>query len=188
MAAKSHRREHGNPQLTISMLPTHVEWRLTDLDHGIPETVAGQPRKDRVDFYFEYSVFKATFPNFPAPRTASVPSQHRFAPTNSQGTERRGGKDVRVVAPICRFSPLSDAELISHTPPAFRATTGEAILHLDMESGPARIYGVEIFEVHFGIEAPQWDVAPLSNPATSYAVIRMSDSLYATVYSELGGL
>jgi hypothetical protein len=57
-----------------------------------------------------------------------------------------------------------------------------------MESGPARIYGVEIFEVHFGIEAPQWDVAPLSNPATSYAVIRMSDSLYATVYSELGGL
>src|SRR4051812_44254318 len=83
MAAKSHRREGGNPQLSISMLPSAVEWRLTDLDHGVPETVAGQARKDRVDFYFEYSVFKSVYPNFPAPRTSSDPVHHRFQPTNS---------------------------------------------------------------------------------------------------------
>lgn len=187
MAAKSHRQESGNPQLTISLLPTHVEWTLTDLEHGSPETVGGQARKDRVDFYFRYDEFKETFGKFPSPRVpASFPS-HRFNPTNSAGTERRGGKDVRIVAPICRFSPVSQAELISHQPPAFRAVSGEAILHLDMETGPAKIYGVEIFEIHFGLEAT-WDVAPLSKSTSSYATLEMSDSVYATIFSELAGL
>lgn len=187
MAAKSHRQQGGQPQLTISMLPNHVEWLLTDLEHGVPETVGGQARKDRVDFYFRYEAFKTAFANFPTPRVPANSSAHRFAPTNSAGTERRGGKDVRIVAPICRFSPVSQADLISQQPPAFEAATGEAILHLDMETGPAKIYGVEIFEVHFGVEA-NWHVSPLKNPTSSHAILRISDSVYATIFAELAGL
>src|SRR5438270_8243229 len=97
MAAKSHRQEGGNPQLTISMLPDTVEWRLTDLEHGLPETVAGPARTDRVDFYFRYDEFRVGFPGFPAPRVAPAAVAHRFPPTHATGTERAGGKLVREI-------------------------------------------------------------------------------------------
>ena len=187
MAAKSHRQEGGNPQLTISMLPDTVEWRLTDLEHGIAETVAGQPRRDRVDFYFRYDEFKLAFPGFPAPRVAPVGGIHRFPPTHATGTERVGGKPVREITAVCRFSPITQVDLFSQQPPAFHGGAVAATLHLDMESGPARIYGHEIFEVHFGVEA-NWNIVPLPAPTPSEAILTLSDPVYATIYSELSGL
>jgi hypothetical protein len=187
MAARSHRQEGGNPQLTISMLPDTVEWRLTDLEHGVPETVAGQPRKDRVDFYFLYDDFKSAFAGFPAPRVAPAAAIHRFPPTHATGTERVGGKLVREITAVCRFSPVTQVSLFSQQPPAFHGIAVAATLHLDMESGPSRIYGKEVFEVHFGVEG-NWDISPLASPVPSEAVLVFTDAVYATIYSELSGL
>lgn len=185
MAARSHRQERGaNPQLAITMRPADVEWRLRDLEHGVPETVAGQPRRDRVDFYFRYDVFKQVFSSFPAPRVGADQGVHQFSPTNSAGTERIGGIGVRIVTPICRFAPVATVEIISQQAPAFRADANDAILHLDMETGPARIYGQDIFEVHFGVQA-DWVIAPLHQAVPSEAILRMSDSLYATIHARI---
>lgn len=183
MAAKSHRQEGGNPILEVGMSTSHVEWRLQKLDHGVPETVAGAPRVDRIDFYFRHEVLKSSLPLFPTPRATSNPSL-KWSPLDSAGKQRNGGIGVRMVAPVCRFFPVEDVSLFSRKPPAFEARANDATLHLDMETGPARIYGSEIFEVHFGIEA-QYEINPLGNPVPSHVVLLMSDALYATILAEL---
>jgi hypothetical protein len=72
--------------------------------------------------------------------------------------------------------------------PANRCLIGFTLcLHLDMESGPSRIYGTEVFEVHFGVEG-NWTVAPLTSPVPSEAVLILTDAVYATIHSELAGL
>ncbi len=187
MAAKSHRQQGGNPQLTINLLADGVEWRLTDLEHGVPETVAGQPRTDRVDFYFLHEEFPTAFANFPRPRVPPAAGVHRFPPTHATGTERVGGKRVREYAAICRFSPIAQVDLYCQQLPAFHASAVAATLHLDMESGPSRIYGREVFEVHFGVEAT-WEIVPLATPIPSVAILNLPDAVYATIYDELTGL
>jgi len=169
------------------MLPDEVQWHLTDLEHGVPETVGGQPRSDRVDFYFLYDVCKSVFPTFPAPRVPPNALAHKFPPRHAPGTERRGGKRVREETAICRFSPVTRVDLLSQQPPAFRADATAAILHLDIETGPASIYGQEILEVHFGVEG-NWNVVPLPSPVPSEAILHLSDSLYATIYDVLSGI
>jgi hypothetical protein len=169
--------------LAVSLLQGYVEWRLTDLDHGIPETVAGAPRVNRVDFYFRHGALKSMIGRFPTPRARVNPAL-RFAPTNPVGEERTGGIGIRMVAPVCRFFPVETVDLYSQRPPAFEAHATEAILHLDYETGPARIYGQDIYEVHFGVEA-QYTITLLATPVPSYAVLKMSDELYATIISKI---
>lgn len=183
MAAKSHRQEGGHPILKVTLLPGYVEWRLSDLDHGIPETVAGDPRVNRVDFYFRLEALKLIIGSFPRPRARVKPGL-RLAHTNSVGEERIGGIGIRMVAPVCRFFPVETVDIYSQRPPACEAHAREAILHLDFETGPARIYGQENYEVHFGIEA-QYNIAPLAIPVPSYAVLKMSDERYAVILSEI---
>lgn len=183
MAAKSHRQEGGNPQLEIDVSGSGVVWRLVNLDHGLPEVIPGQARVDRVDFYFVHDQLRALRPALPAARTAHDPAL-RLAPVTSQGTERREGKRVRIVAPICRFQPVQRVTVQNRTPPAFDARAQDTVLHLDFETGPKRIYGREIFEVHFGIEA-SYAIQASGGPGPSRAIIEMTNELYATILREL---
>lgn len=183
MAAKSHRQEGGSPRLEIRLGNNEVEWVLSDLDHGIPETVAGQERRDRIDFYFLLPQLRMALSSIPRPRTSHDP-QLRLDPVNSQGFERTEGKRVRMVTPVCRFHPVDTVHLYSQTPPAFEAEAVDATLHLDFETGPKRIYGDEILEVHFGIEA-EYTVSPLALAVPSSAVLSMTDSMYATIVRAL---
>lgn len=107
--------------------------------------------------------------------------------SHAEGTERRGGKHVRIVAPVHRFSPIERVDLFSQRPPAFHGEAVAATLHLDMETGPARIYGTDIFEVHFGVEG-NWNIVPLKSPVPSEAVLVFTDAVYATIHSELSSL
>jgi len=182
-AAKSHREENGDPKLDITIDQHTVIWTLSDLDHGISETIAGAPQADRIDFYFRLEVLKQSLSGFPAPQ-APRNGQLRLPPTNSSGTERREGKRVRIAAPVCRFYPLSSVRLLVHRPPAFEAFATDAQLHLDIETGPARVYGHEIFEVHFGVQA-DYGTAALSATGASRAVLTMTHELYSTIVSEL---
>jgi len=120
MAAKSHRQEGGNPQLEIDVSARCVVWRLLNLDHGIPEVIPGQPRVDRVDFYFLHEEMRGLRSALAAPRCAHDLTL-RLAPLTSQGTERREAKRVRIVAPICRFQPVQRVTVQNRTLPAFDA-------------------------------------------------------------------
>ena len=182
-AAKSHREEGGDPKLHVEVVPAHVIWTLTDLDHGIPETISGTPQVDRIDFYFRREVLQTILPSFPAPASQRQ-GQLRLSPTNSEGTERREGKRVRIVAPICRFYPLDSVHLMVNRTPAFEASCADAYLHLDIETGPARIYGREIFEVHFGVQG-EYRVTSSQRSGPSQAVLTMQHELYATILHEL---
>ncbi len=88
---------------------------------------------------------------------------------------------MRMVFPINRFEPISNIRLVAAVAPAFEATAAVGTLHLDIETGPARIYGTEIFEVHFGVQA-QYQLAALNNPVgPSFAQFEMSRPMYATI-------
>ncbi len=110
---------------SILRVTSGVVWRLLNLDHGSPEVIPGQARVDRVDFYFVHDQLRALRPALPAARTAHDPAL-RLAPVTSQGTERREGKRVRIVAPICRFQPVQRVTVQNRTPPAFVRAAGRA--------------------------------------------------------------
>ena len=183
VAAKSHRREGGSPQLEIMVGPSGVTWRLTDLDRGQPELVVGQPQVNRVDFYFILEGLRADLHLLPLGGAAHDPSV-RLAPTTSEGTERREGKRVRLVMPICRFFPIESVYIHKQQAPSCDVSASLAYLHLDLETGPARIYGTDILEVHFGLEA-DYILKRTDGCGRSHAEIRMSRSVYATVLREL---
>lgn len=182
-AAKSHRQENGNPQLEIDINTNDVTWTLTNLDGGVPETIAGAPQADRVDFYFTRDYLKENHSYFPTPN-AQRNTSLKLSPTNSSGTERKEGKRVRIAQPIFRFYPVDSVRLTVNKTPAFEAHASNAYLHLDIETGPAKYYGSEIFEVHFGIEA-DYTVTPFQGSGSSQAQLIMSHEMYATILEEL---
>lgn len=181
-AAKSHRQENGDPKLSVDTSGEQVVWRLTNLDQGVPEIIRGSPQADRIDFYFRRCGLQEVLPYFPQVEEDPVASL-RLQPTDASGTERVEGKRVRIVQPVCRFYPLNSVRLIVNKQPAFEAIANDAYLHLDYETGPARIYGREIFEIHLGIEA-NYEIQRLSTADPTQAVLEMSQALYATILDE----
>lgn len=182
-ARRSHREEGGDPRLEIVPSGSVVNWNLLNIDDGVLETTKGAPRVDRIDFYFRTEELKQSIAAFPPPSTSTDPTLV-FSPVSSSGTERREGKRVRIVMPICRFSPVTNIRLVAAQPTPFEAVSDTGILHLDMETGPESVYGVEIFEVHLGIEA-DYIVGGVASPGSSHAQFSMSLPMYATVLDEL---
>ena len=182
-AAKSHRQEQGDPKLLVDIAESNVVWTLSNIDHGIPEVVTGTPQADRIDFYFRHENLRDILPNFPS-IDENPNNSFKLLPTDSTGTERTEGKRIRIVQPVCRFFPIPYVQLLVNKTPSFEAIGRDAYLHLDFETGPARIYGREIFEVHFGVEA-SYVINALDSPQPSQARIVLSHELYATILNEL---
>lgn len=182
-AAKSHRREGGDPKLIIDTSGPLVTWRVTELIHGIPDAITGQPQQDRFDFYFTVEELRNVFTSFPSP--VSKPNKKReLTPTTSEGTERIEGKRVRMVLPIKRFYPIDSIEIFVQQIPSFEIFASDAYLHLDIETGPSRIYGQDIFEVHFGVQA-EYNARKSTITVPSYAYLKMSHELYATIHNRI---
>jgi hypothetical protein len=68
--------------------------------------------------------------------------------------------------------------------PSFHAIGSEPFLHLDIESTPSRLYGHELLEVHFGIQA-NFEILGQFAGTQSRAVIEMTPETYATIYEEI---
>ena len=182
LAAKTHRQQGGDPRLTIEVYHHKVLWRLRNLFDGTPETITGAPRRDHIDFYFLLERFRIHRTAFPA---ATVPSDLslRLAPTNSSGTERRGGKLVRMTSPVYRFMASRVEVFVGHAP-SFHATGDNPILHLDIETTPPDIYGQEMLEVHFGIQS-NFEISSLPSGSQSEVILTMTPQSYATIRNEL---
>ena len=71
--------------------------------------------------------------------------------------------------------------------PAFHAVGHDPILHLDLEITPSSIYGQELIEIHFGIQA-DFEIVGGYNGCQSYAVVAMTEATYATIYDDVQNL
>lgn len=185
LAAKTHRQRGGDPRLRVQVAPHEVQWELENLVDGEPETITGVPRRDHIDFYFLLDDFRRDRNLFPGP-TANPDFTLRLDPASPEGMERPGGKQLRLVAPAFRYR-VESIEVFVSQPPSFHAQGREPILHLDIESTPRNIYGQELLEVHFGVQADFEIVGQFSGPQ-SRAAISMAPETYATIYSEIHNL
>lgn len=184
-AIRSHRREGGRPLWVIDASGREVVWRLERLTDGVPEAPGGgKDRVDRVDFYILQRDLKPLLPSFP-PASAPADRTCKLQVTDSRGTERYAGKDVRPLYQIGRYSGVTTCRWENHrTQPFFAATAIDAILHVDVELTPAKEYGGEFPELHFGISA-EYSVAGIAGGAVSFAEIRMPHPVYAQVVSDV---
>ena len=182
LAAKTHRQSNGDPRLVVQVTSQSVRWELVNLVDGDPETIVGAPRQDHVDFYFLLDVLRRDRGQLPQP-TASPDYGLRLAPANPAGMERPGGRQVRLVAPGYRYQ-VESVEVFVTQAPSFHAAGSEPFLHLDIESTPPSMYGQELLEVHFGIQADFAIVGPFTG-AQSRAVIEMTPETYATIFAEI---
>jgi len=182
LAAKTHRRLDGDPRLEVRLTRGLVTWRLLNLVDGTPETLVGVPRRNHVDFYFLYENLKSLLTEFPSPTGPANPDLQLPA-VSSAGTERPGGKRVRIVVPVHRY-PLLSVELHVVQAPSFSAIGIEPYIHMDVESTPTGLYGGETFEIHFGIQANFEITGPFSGSMSS-ALIQMQPDVYATIHSDM---
>ena len=185
LAAKTHRRQGGDPRLMIHITSQGARWELINLVDGDPETIAGPARQDHIDFYFLLENLRRDRNQFPRPRV-SPNFALRLAPANPAGTERRGGARIRMVLPAYRYR-VESIEVYVRQAPSFHAVGDEPILHLDIENTPSNIYGQELLEVHFGIQA-NFEILSQFTGTQSQATIDMTHETYATIYSEIQNL
>lgn len=183
LATRTHRREGGDPRLTVNVNADNVEWRLENLLHGEPQTVQGERRRDRVDFYFLEDILRRDRGQLPTPTVHPVETL-RLQPANSAGTERRGGRHIRMVTPLARYRMMS-VEAFSTQQRSFHAIGQQPIyLHLDRETTPPGGYGQAISEAHFGVQA-SYAITEGYVGAESLVVVTMSHATYATIYEDL---
>ena len=185
LAAKTHRQRGGDPRLRVQVGPQSVQWELINLVDGEPETIAGVPRQDHIDFYFLLDVLRKDRSLLPRP-ISRLDFSLRLDPANPAGMERPGGRRVRIVSPAYRYR-VEAIEVFVRQPPSFRAVGDEPFLHLDIESTPTNIYGQEMLEVHFGVQA-DFEIQGQFDGPESQAIITMTPETYSTIYSEIQNL
>ena len=185
LAAKTHRQRGGNPRLRITRAGQIITWELMNLVDGDPETLVGSPRQNHVDAYLLLDVLEIGWNQLLQP-VGFADDELRLPPTNSAGTERSGGVPVRMVLPVHRYQ-IDTCEAFVMQAPSFRAVGHDPILHLDLETTPPSIYGQEMIEIHFGIQA-DFQITGAHDGSQSYAVVTMNESTYATIYDDVQNL
>jgi hypothetical protein len=182
IAIKTHRREHGNPELEIEVQPDSVVFRLLNLFDGVPQAVLGTPRQDHVDLYFLLTDFRRDRTQFPT--VTARPNRALLLPlVDPSGMERPGGKDVRMVNPICRLI-ASEARIESRRPPVFRAVAVDPQMFVDFEITPVRGYGQEMGEIHIGCNG-EFGLVPSTGVTADVCEILMNHEVYATLRDAL---
>ena len=185
LAAKTHRQRGGNPRLRITRTGQTITWELLNLVDGDPETLVGAPRQDHVDAYLLLDTLEIGW-NQQLQPVGFADDTLRLSPTNSAGTERPGGIPVRMGMPAHRYQ-VDACEIFVVQAPSFRAVGHDPILHLDLETTPPSIYGQEMIEIHFGIQA-DFQITGTHNGHQSYAVVTMTEATYATIYDDMQNL
>ena len=185
LAAKTHRQRGGNPRLRITRAGQIITWELMNLVDGDPETLVGSPRQNHVDAYLLLDVLEIGWNQLLQP-VGFADDALRLPPTNSAGTERPGGVPVRMVLPVHRYQ-IDTCEAFVMQAPSFRAVGHDPILHLDLETTPPSIYGQEMIEIHFGIQA-DFQITGAYDGNQSYAVVTMNEATYATIYDDVQNL
>jgi hypothetical protein len=183
LARKNHRRlNNGNPEIEITVGPTVVEIKLLNLFLGIPEAVLGDARQDHVDFYILHNEFRSMRSTWPTVTEAPDRTLLR-ATVDPSGTERIGGRTIRMANPILRME-VDEITVESVHAPVFRAIASPCQLFVDYEITPKTGYGSEMGEIHFGFGG-DFTFIPATGATSDECRIELSRTAYATLLNEL---
>jgi hypothetical protein len=185
LAAKTHRQQGGDPRLSVTRAGQSIQWVLTNLVDGDPETIVGVPRQNHIDFYFLLDALESGWPQLLQP-VLFPDDTLRLPSINPAGTERPGGLPIRMGMPAHRYQ-VDSVELFVMQAPDFHAVGQQPILHLDIETTPPSLYGQEMIEIHFGIQA-DFEIVGQYDGGQSYAVVTMTEATYATIYDDVQNL
>ena len=182
-AAKEHRRVNGNPSLTIDVKATHVEWTIDPLTQGNPDSNYQQPQKNRFDLYFLLRDICPTTASWPT--TSTVPAIWSGA-NNNQGTERPGGKSIKMTTPVGRLSGIS--KLVAQVGFPSQPFTAEATslnLFADIEHTPqGKLYASEESQFHLGFQGT-YQYKGGAQSTGNRVVIEMSKPIYEAIRLKL---
>jgi|GEM_PF-2519574 len=154
VAINSSRYRRNNPALTITSDNNSFKWTFDGLNIGNVESIAGDERANRIDFYISMEDLIAQIASFPSTRANPLPLTDGVR--IPVGTERRGGKRILWKGPVSR---VSIAKIELRIPP-FKMLSNDGtpiILNIDKERSPYPIdngNGSTVYELHFGIEHP----------------------------------
>lgn len=183
-AAKEHRRRKGNPLLTINLMGTYVEWIITPLTQGIQSTNTGVPQKNRFDMYF---LLQEACEKTASWQSTGVKPAMWSKAHNNQGTERPGGKTIKMEIPIGQLSGITSLDAqVDITGSPFTASAANLTLYADMEYTPAgKEYTSEVTQLHFGFKSDTYTFTAGAAAATNQVVIKMPNDVYEAIRVQL---
>lgn len=181
VAVNSKKVRQQNPGFNISRNGNIITWELRGLNLGTIETITGEGRTTRVDFYIGMDDLVEQRNLFL--RSTGVSFGLTSGLRNPVGKERRGGKTVRWSGAIGRLN----IENIEAALPPFKLTKNdltELIFNIDAETSPYPIISdggsSTIRELHFGIEH-DYDIRQRRNITIPRIKIEMTENQYATI-------
>lgn len=181
VAIYSRKVAQQNPAFIVRRIGVDFIWRLTGLQIGDIETIEGEERANRLDFYIGMDDLSEQRGSLPS--TRAVPLDLHNGIRIPVGTERKGGKQIRWIGPLSRIQ-IMDIKII--IPPYSLAYNdlSDIVLNIDKETSPYPIRsdgGAQtIRELHFGIEH-NYLVRERGNLRIPRIEFRMTARQYATV-------
>lgn len=181
VAINSKKSRQENPAINIIRTPTNIVWELQGLHVGEIETIAGDPRATRIDFYISMEDLKEQRINFLVSTGVSLGNQQGLR--NPVGTERRGGTQIRWAGAVGRLE-INDVD--ARMPPfKFSKNPNEPlVLNIDREISPYPIIssggGRTTRELHFGVEHT-YTVRRNNNITIPRINLIMTEDQYATI-------
>lgn len=181
VAINSRKTRQQNPGFIVRRIGGLVVWDFRGLHLGDIETIVGDDRATRIDFYIGMDDLVEQRASFLP--TMGVSLGLPLGLRNPVGTERVGGKGIRWSGGIGRIS----IEDVSAVFPPFKLSKNPAndlILNVDAESSPYPIVSDggsrTIRELHFGIEH-EFAIRQRGNIAIPRFKLTFSEDQYATV-------
>jgi hypothetical protein len=182
-AAKEHRRVGGNPGFDINIHQNHVEFVFYPLTQGVPGTNNGEPLKNRFDIYFLLPEVCPVIGTWPA--TNAQPAKWSVS-SNNAGTERLGGKSIKMTTPLGRLPGVSEvvAEVNIQTQP-FTATAQNLTIFADIEFTPVgKLYQAQYAQLHFGFQGNYQFTGGIASNCNRVTV-KVSHEIYEAIRSKI---
>jgi hypothetical protein len=181
VAIKSKKVKQQNPAIRIIRTRNLVEWHLVGLNLGEIETIEGQSRVSRVDFYIGFEDLIHQRNLFPASTGTIIPNTSGVG--YPIGSVRVGGTPIRLQGTIERMI-IEDVNAIIPTYKLTKNINDDLILNLDRESSPYPIVAENgnrtTRQLHFGIEH-DYNVRNDNRLSTPRICLTFTEDQYATV-------
>ncbi len=185
VAINSRKVRQHNPAIVIARASGLFVWQLRGLHLGDVETVSGQARANRIDFYIGMDDLDEQRQLFPRTQAHSLglPDGLRIP----VGRERPGGKRIRWRGPVSRIH-ISEASMVIPTYKFSHNPQADCILNLDRETSPYPIMSDNdsrtTRELHFGLEH-DFNVRQSATLRIPRIEFKMTSRQYATVLEAL---
>lgn len=181
VAIKSKKVKQQNPAIRILRNGNLIEWHLVGLNIGEFETVQGQARVSRIDFYIGFEDLIIQRNQFPTSTGRVIPNTNGVG--YPIGSVRAGGTAIRLQGSIERLI-IEDIVAIIPTYKLTKNANSDLILNLDRETSPYPILASNgnrtTRQLHFGIEH-DYLVRNDNRLSTPRICITFTEDQYATV-------